>query len=108
MGAAVTPQDSTLLMTSGAYGEVGARPVGSGEPLARPGAGLVRLDLAVAGGRIRLQGGEQPVRGRRDLGDGLIERVRIGLRGLVEAGELADELQGRTRGFRPRSPAVRN
>src|SRR5262245_6187257 len=65
----------------------------SGVALARAGARLLRLDLAVARRGRRLQRDEQPARRIGDLVDGAVERLGVRLRRLVVAGELADELQ---------------
>jgi uncharacterized protein YuzE len=65
------------------------------EPFARVGAGFLRFDVAVACRRVRLKRFEQGARGGGDVGDGAVEGGGVGLRGPVEAGELAHELQGR-------------
>src|SRR5262245_54919421 len=54
---------------------------------------LLGLDLAVARRRIGLQRGQQTPRAVGDFGNRAVERLGIGLRGRIEAGELAHELQ---------------
>src|SRR5260370_40298154 len=72
-----------------------ARAASSGltEPQARAFARLLRLEVAVACRRMRVQRGEQPPRCSGDFLDRTIERRLVGLRRLVEAGQLAHELQ---------------
>src|SRR6516165_2686903 len=70
-----------------------------GEALARAGTGLLRLDLAVARRRARMQRREQRARRLGDLVHGAVEGRGIRLRRPVEAGELAHELQGRGADF---------
>src|SRR5829696_7990009 len=64
-----------------------------GVSLSGPGARLGGLDLAVLGRRGGLQRLEQVPRHVRDLLDGAVERLLVGLRGLREAADLADVLE---------------
>src|ERR1700733_8385433 len=68
---------------------------GSSESLPRAFAGLFGLDLAVARRRVGLQPGQQPAGAVGHLGDRAVERLGIGLRRRVEAGQFAHELQCR-------------
>src|SRR5437868_12456421 len=66
------------------------------EPQPRALLRLLRLDCAVARRRMRMQRGQKATGGFRDFLDGKLERGFVGLRGLVEAGKLAHELQRRS------------
>src|SRR5258708_36689159 len=80
------------------FGNQGMRSRKSGrsaEPQARSLLRLLRLDLAVARRRLRMQRRQQPPRGVGNFDDRALERRLVGLRRLVEAGQLAHELQRR-------------
>src|SRR4051812_9913651 len=67
--------------------------------LAGAGTGLFRLDRAVACGGDSLQRPQQAARGLRNVRDGAVECRNVCLRRLVEAGELAHELERRGADF---------
>src|ERR1700721_1784998 len=56
--------------------------------------GFLGLRCAVARRRVGMQRSQQPMRGSGDFLDRTLEGSLIGLRRLVEAGQLAHELQG--------------
>src|SRR5215218_10698066 len=62
--------------------------------LRRPGARLLRLDLAVLGRSGGDQGVEQPCRGLGDLGDRPVEGLGVHLRRAGAAADLAHVLEG--------------
>src|SRR5690606_6069543 len=66
---------------------------GRAEALGAAGAGLLPLDLAVLRRRGGDQDREQVLGGVRDLGDGALEHLGVGLRGLRHSADLADVLQ---------------
>src|ERR1700720_2631252 len=65
----------------------------STEPQPRSLPGLLGFDLAVARRRLGMQRGQQAAGAGRYLRHGAVEGLRIGLRRLVEAGQLSHELQ---------------
>src|SRR5450755_2773757 len=84
--------DGTQLKADGSTRRDSGR---SAEAQARALLCLLRFDLAVAGGRLRLQRRQKTPRGVGDLTDRAIEGGLVGLRRLVEARQLAHELQCR-------------
>src|SRR5262245_4234742 len=65
------------------------------EPAARALPRLFGLDLTVARRGVGLQRGQEAPRAVGDFGNRAVERLGIGLRRRVEAGELAHELKRR-------------
>src|SRR5687767_2655936 len=65
------------------------------EPLQRPLARLLRLDISIPWRRVRLHGGDQAIGGGRHLVDGEVERGFVRFRGTRRTAQHANELKCR-------------